>query len=151
MRRLQPLFWIAVALLAAAFAWELYSLRQPPDIITPLREELRVLRAAADSCRNALDADQMRFDAYDETVDSMQARVRSLEGIDPRGVPADSYDVYLGAFDRYNESVEGWTERADTVRARWERCRVATEEHNVLADSLRRILVRQLEEAQQSR
>lgn len=147
--RFHPVLWIAVILLAAVFAWELYGMRRSPDVITPLREELRVLRAAADSCATSLEADRMRFDSYDERIDSLRDRVRDLEAIDERGVPADSYQVYLSAFDRYNDSIAGWTRRADTVRARWDRCRMTTEEHNALADSLRRILVRQIEEAQE--
>jgi hypothetical protein len=148
---LQPLFWVAVVLMAAVFAWELFGMRRPPDIVTPIREDLRVLRAAADSCKSALEADQLRFETFDDRLDSMRTRVRDLEAIDARGVPADSYSVYLGAFDRYNDSISGWTTRADTVRARWERCLAVTEEHNLLADSLRRILVRQLEESQRDR
>ncbi len=112
-----------------------------------LRETLRTLRASADSCRIAVERDASRFEAFDHTLDSLRARVDSLESIDPRGVPADSYATYLEAFDRYNDSIAGWTRRADSLRVRDARCREIAELHNVLADSLRMMLVRQLEDA----
>lgn len=150
-RRVHPLLWAAAAILAAMLVREVVSLRRGPDEIGPLRDELRVLRAATDSCRVALQGDAARMEAYDAHLDTMRARVRELESMDPRGVPADSYRIYLGAFDSYNDSVAGWSARADTVRARWERCRAVTETHNQLADSIRRLLIQQIEEAERRR
>ena len=104
-----------------------------------VRDELALLRTAVDSCQTALPAEASAFEAYGQRADSLRARVRALEAIDPRGVPADSYRVYLDAFERYNRSVDGWEPRADSLRARWARCRDLTERHNLLADSLRRL------------
>ena len=148
---MHPLIWVAAAVLAVVLAWEVIALRRGPDTIAPLRERLRALRAAADSCQASLEGDALRMEAFDTRLDSLRERVRELESRDPRGVPADSYSIYLRAFDSYNDSVSTWTARADTVRARWERCRSVTESHNLLADSVREMLIRQLEEAERRR
>lgn len=147
-RSIHPFVWVAAAVLAVMLAWEVISLRRGPDETEPLRDRLRELRAAADSCQASLAGDRLRLEAYDAHLDTLRERVRDLERMDPRGVPADSYQTYLRAFDQYNDSVAGWTARADTVRARWGRCRAVTEEHNALADSVRQMLIRQLEEAE---
>lgn len=146
MKRIHPGLWIMAALLAGMLAWELTGLRAGPDVIAPVRDRLHELRAAADSCQASIEGDAARFQAFDAHVDSLRERVRELEGRDRRGVPADSYAMYLEVFDEYNDSVDGWSNRADTVQTRWERCRMLTEAHNLLADSLREMLVRQLEE-----
>lgn len=145
------MIWVVAAALALMLAWEVLSLRRGPDEIAPLRDELRVLRAAADSCQASMEGEQLSMEVFDARLDSLRSRVRELESRDPRGVPADSYQVYLSAFDRYNDSVATWTARTDTVRARWTRCRSITEAHNTLADSVRRLLIRQLEEAEERR
>lgn len=127
----------------------LYQLTRPARRVDPtatLRDTLHVLRSAADSCRSEIDESASRLQAFDARLDSLRSRVREYEAIDPRGVPADSYEVYLEAFDRYNESVPGWSERADTLRERWARCTDLTQTHNALADSLRQLLLLQMED-----
>lgn len=151
MRRLHPIVWLVAALLALLLATDILRSRRRADEIAPLRENLRALRAAADSCRMALTGEEARLDAFDARLDSIRRRVRELESLDPRGVPADSYQTYLSAFDAYNDSVATWSGRADTLRSRWERCLAITEEHNELADSVRALLIRQLEEAESRR
>jgi hypothetical protein len=71
--------------------------------------------------------------------------------MDPRGVPADSYEAYLETFDAYNDAVPGWSERADTLQAQWRRCRDVTEVHNQLADSLRQLMAARAAEAARER
>lgn len=113
--------------------------------IEDLREELLRTRATADSCRNSLEREEGRFRAFEERVDSLRGRVEGFEEVHPetggRGVPADSYETYMEAYQRYNRTIPAWEERADTLEARWERCRELVRRHNVLADSLRALLL----------
>jgi hypothetical protein len=134
--------WIAFAAVAIPVLYVIGRANRPPALIPPLRDSLQVLRLAADSCRADLDRGTALLHAYDERIDSLRTRVRRFESLDRRGVPADSYEVYLGAFEQYNDSVAGWTARTDTLRVRLDRCRTLTETHNMIADSLRRLLVR---------
>lgn len=138
--RIRPWMWIALAAIAIPVLYAIGRANRPPDVIGPLRDSLQVLRLGADSCRVDLQRGEAMLHAYDERLDSMHARVREYESLDRRGVPADSYEVYLGAFDQYNDSVEGWSARTDTLRVRLVRCRTITETHNRMADSLRRLL-----------
>lgn len=102
-----------------------------------LRDELRVARVAVDSCRLEVARGEMAFRDHHDRVDSLRERVRGYEALDQRGVPADSYAVYMEVFERYNRSVQAWTQRADTLEAEWEACREIVRAHNVLADSVR--------------
>lgn len=113
---------------------------RPTDVTAALRDSVLVLRAAAETCRRELDEGTASLDDYDARLDSLRERMRALEAIDPRGVPADSYRAYIDTFDEYNDSVPGWTAQADTLRAQWPRCRDITRSYNVLADSLRQWL-----------
>jgi hypothetical protein len=115
--------------------------------LAPLRDTLRALRTTVESCKDSLTWNSSRLEADRQRLDSLRARVRALEAIDPRGVPADSYATYLEAFDRYNDSVDVWTAQADSLDKKWTVCRDLTETHNELTDSLHRALIRQLEEA----
>jgi hypothetical protein len=108
--------------------------------LTGLGDQLQTLRVSADSCQGSLAHEEADFMDYDRRVDSLREEVRGFEDLDPRGVPGESYDDYMARFQDYNSSVPEWRERADTLRARWDACRVITEEHNVLADSLQRAL-----------
>jgi hypothetical protein len=138
--------FIAFAAVAIPILYAIGRANRPPDLVGPLQDSLHVLRIGADSCRADLERGQTLLNEYDERLDSMRARVRRFESLDRRGVPADSYDVYLGAFDQYNDSVGGWSARTDTLRARLQRCRTITETHNVMADSLRRLLTGQMQQ-----
>lgn len=148
------IFLIVAFVLLAAGGLVLHRVSRPPsfaEIIQPLRDTLRELRSAVEACQSGLEQDAAGFQRYEQGMDSLRSRVRELEAIDPRGVPADSYQSYLEAFDGYNDSVSRWSQRTDTLRLRWARCRELTESHNTLADSLSRVLVRQLEEAERAR
>jgi hypothetical protein len=141
-----PLILTAVlVLVSAALFLILRAPERPRDPLDPLADSIRVLRAAADTCRTRIDEARTQLDRFDSQLDSLHARLRALERIDPRGIPSDSYAAYLETFDRYNDSVPGWTARADALRASWSRCRDLTALHNALADSLRRELERQME------
>jgi hypothetical protein len=117
------------------------------DLLTPIppRERLRVLRqdvsalrAAADSCRSALENEEAQLLASDARLDSLKSVIDYYEGLDPRGVPADSYEIYLETFNSYNSGVPVQTAASDSLQSHWKACRVITEQHNALADSARR-------------
>lgn len=141
-------FWVGVVLAClgiVAAVWLVTSVFDESEQrarIEALREEVRSRRAAVDSCRLAVSREEMGFQEFDRRVDSLRQRVDGYEAMAPDGVPADSYGVYMEAFERYNRAVPDWTARADTLRAHWGACREATRAHNVLADSLRRLLER---------
>lgn len=128
-----------VLLLVVAFRF-VRSLR-PPDPRIVLRDTIAVLRAQADSCRSDVDSMAARMRDDYRTLDSMRARVRELEALDRRGVPIDSFDIYMDAFDAYNDSAGLWPEREDSVRAYDARCRDVAMRHNALTDSLRALVL----------
>jgi hypothetical protein len=111
----------------------------PRELLRGMTPRLRELRAAADSCRDALAAERSRLAASDERFDSLRQRIDFYEDLDPRGVPADSYDVYLKIFNEYNEGIPARAAAGDTLEAHWEGCRGIVEDHNALADSVRSI------------
>jgi hypothetical protein len=102
-----------------------------------LRDTLATLRTRADSCRSEVDQRAADLREYDRRLDSMRARVRELEALDQRGVPVDSFRLYMSVFNAYNDSVAAWPPLEDSVRALDARCRAVAEQHNVFADSLR--------------
>ncbi|HEX6306810.1 MAG TPA: hypothetical protein VFZ69_01415 [Longimicrobiales bacterium] len=140
--RLRTWLIAAGALLLLVVAVRVVRSLRPPDPAIVLRDSIAGLRASADSCRIEVDSGAAGMRAYGRTLDSMRARVRGMEALDPRGVPADSYDIYMAAFDAYNDSVEAWPEREDSVRALDARCRDLALHHNALTDSLRALLFR---------
>lgn len=105
-----------------------------------LRDDLRAGRAAVDSCRTAVAAQESAFQAFDRQVDSLRHAVRLYESADTAGVAADEYDSYIATFDRYNAAVPEWRARADSLRARSERCRALARRHNRLTDSVRDLI-----------
>lgn len=129
-----------LVLAAMALGYRSLVAPPPPNRMEDLREQLRVLREEAEACEASLERENEIFQAYDGEVNVLRARVAELEALHPDGVPADSYAVYLAVLDRYNDAVPGWTERADGVRAAWERCRERVDAHNLLADSIRLLL-----------
>jgi hypothetical protein len=102
-----------------------------------LRPELQRARLAADSCRQALDAERNAFRALITRTDAVKSRIGELEALDRRGVPADSYVIYLAAVDSFNASVPEWEAAADSFRAHRVACEAVVRAHNSLADSAR--------------
>lgn len=111
--------------------------RRVVEEITQLRDEVYQARVSADSCRNELAYEEMRFRRFDEVVDSLGLDVRGYEEGDRRGVPEEVYEEYLERFDGYNDSVASWEARAEALRATEQVCRDLVVGHNELADSLR--------------
>ena len=128
---------IAAIGFVAIIAIELLVPPSPEEQLRTLRSELARLRIAADSCSNALDREEMRLRDEDERLDSLKTVIDHYESLDPRGVPADSYETYLEAFNTYNESIPGRTEAGESLQAHWQQCRAIAEQHNVVADSAR--------------
>jgi hypothetical protein len=69
-------------------------------------------------------------------VDSLRTAVRGFEDPARGGVPQSQYEEYMESFRAYNESVEIWGARADTLRAHDAACRALVDGHNLLTDSL---------------
>lgn len=134
-------FWVvllaAVVLAVALGGWRAWDRWQVEREIATMREDLRVLRAAADSCQVALAQEEMLFRDYDRRLDSLRAEVDDYESLHPDGVPADTYRVYRETFDRYNDGVPAWRMQVDSLQAHWEACRERVDAHNAHADSLR--------------
>lgn len=131
---------LALLAIGAALLWGWYSHLEPRRRARHLQEELRAQRVTAESCQLELSMEEAEFDDFNQRVDSLRVRVEGYEALHPEGVPADSFPVYLEAFDEYNEVVEGWEGRARSLRSGWRECSELVEVHNELADSLRGVL-----------
>lgn len=108
----------------------------PPEVqLRALRSQLGAVRAAADSCRTALDEEESRLRASDARFDTLKSMIDYYEGLDPRGVPADSYDIYMAVFNEFNEAIPDREAAGDTLRAHEQACHALIESHNVIADS----------------
>jgi hypothetical protein len=135
--------WLIMAAIVVVVVLAFRGLRalRPGDPHALLRDTIAVLRAQADSCRVAVNDGAAGLRAYDRRLDSMRERVRDLEALDRRGVPADSYTVYMAAFTAYNDSAAAWPPLEQAVRALEAACRAVAEHHNVLTDSLRELVL----------
>lgn len=135
--------WLGASVLIVLLVLGYRGIRnmRPSDPHAPLRDSIVALRAIADSCRVQVDEGIAELHAFNQTLDSLRTRVRDYEALDRRGVPIDSYRVYMDAFTMYNDSAAAWVGREDTVRAQDVRCRTIAEQHNRLADSLRSVLL----------
>ncbi len=105
-----------------------------------VRDEVREARAEWELCLDSLEVVERRFRTRAQASEALQARIRRLEGMDPRGVPADSYEVYLETVDRFNAGVPEWERELEALRARESVCQSLLESRNELADSLRGLL-----------
>lgn len=103
-----------------------------------LRDALDQARFAADSCKTALTWEERGFRRFDRLVDSLRTKMESYEDPARGGVPQAEYNAYLESFERYNDSVSVWQDRADSLRAKEAACRALVEDHNALGDSIRR-------------
>lgn len=120
--------------------WAGYAYVEPRQRAREVRESLQEERRNAEACRMGLVTAEATFREYDERVDSLRTRVGELEALHPDGVPADSFDIYLEAFDAYNGAVEEWDARVDDLEEERNACVEIVERHNALSDSLRGIL-----------
>ena len=134
--------WLIVAAIVVTGVLAFRGLRavMNADPHAELRASISDLRARADSCRWNVDERAAELRAYDRRLDSMRSRVHAMEVLEGRGVPIDSYRVYMESFNRYNDSAAAWPPLEDTVRALDARCRAIAAQHNVLADSLRNLV-----------
>ena len=141
--RIQLTFMIVAAALILVAGRVYRATRPPPPAqeLAPLREDLAVFRAAADSCNDAYALLEEDFRLYEARVDSLRQAVRDYESHDPNGVPGEEYPAYLETFDAYNEAVPEWEARTDSLETQRDRCRSLTERHNALADSARGRLI----------
>jgi len=116
--------------------------RSPRQMFFDLRPDLQLARQDADSCRSALDVEEDSFRAVVQRTDSMRARIGGFERLDRRGVPVDSYRVYLETIDSFNSSVPDWAAAADSLSVHRDSCEALILRHNVLADSARELAQR---------
>jgi hypothetical protein len=133
----------AVLLIAAVGLLSVARTLRRPTAIAEQRAVVQELRAATDSCHTALAATQGELLAYSEWLDSVRGRVRDMEGLHPRGVPADSYRVYIEKFHTYNDSAAVWEERVAELQQERDECAATTTAHNAAIDSLRVLLQQQ--------
>ena len=108
-----------------------------------LRGEMREVRADVEACLVDRDRARSIFDQTDRAVDSLRAVVDDAEIPLPeggRGVEQERYPAYLGSVEAYNLSVRDWEEAAADLQDVDARCRIVAEAHNVLVDSLSRVL-----------
>ena len=131
------MFTISAVMFVAIVIVDLLTPVPPRERLRVLRPEVAQLRAAADSCRSALEGEEAALLAASARLDSLRQVIEYYEGLDPRGVPADSYEVYLDVFNAFNSGVPVQEAAGDTLKAHWQACFEITERHNALADSAR--------------
>ena len=140
-------FWISIfVLLLAGMALSAWLERRaerdsPRARAEAVQNQVRLAQAEAERCLDDLETSSLRFDAQQRETRALEERIEVLQSLDDRGVPADSYEVYLEAVDRFNASIERWEMRGEVLESTQSECRSLVEERNLLADSLREILV----------
>lgn len=131
---------IAALLALVVVQWRAESQRRD-------RERLAVAvsdaRTEARACSQSLAVGEAEFRILAARVDSLRGAVDGLEGLDPRGVPADRYDEYLATVEAFNDGVARWETEADRLREAESACRDVVAGYNVLVDSARTIDGRQ--------
>jgi hypothetical protein len=129
----------ALVIIAALAGSPILERNRRAGEIQELRSALDRSRMSADSCKLALAMEQEEFLQFDRRVNSLRTEMKSYEDPEQGGVPQETYTEYLQSFEAYNNAVEDWQTRADTLQARDARCRALVEAHNALGDSIRRI------------
>ncbi len=137
-RLLRPLIFLGTLVLVslAGLAWRAFGPPSPRERVESARETLRLLRAEAQACQDELRQEEVGFRSFEGEVGELRARIDALESLDPRGVPGDSYAIYLELVNEFNLVVPDWSTRADSLQSAWEECRAAVDAHNAAADSL---------------
>lgn len=135
---------IAVVVVVLGFGVRAYIETQAKiDEVESLRAVMLEARAGVDACFVERDRAQSIFNQTDRVVDSLRTVVEDAEIPLPqggRGVEEARYPEYLGTIEVYNLSVREWEAAADSLKAIDARCRPMVESHNLLVDSLTRIL-----------
>ncbi|TVP45720.1 MAG: hypothetical protein EA350_08480 [Gemmatimonadales bacterium] len=139
-------FWGVAGLMVLATLYSAWSERReardsPLVLAEEVRAQVRAAQSAVDTCLARLAVSETRFRDQARQTEVLEGRIRRLEAMDPRGVPADSYPEYLETVERFNASIEGWETRGGVLEDRQQECRGLVEARNVLADSLRGLLV----------
>lgn len=101
------------------------------------REQVRDAQAGVDRCLEGLGMAEEAFVSQRTETEALRAQIRRLEAMDARGVPADSYVVYLETVDRFNASIERWGSRGDEVGGQYDTCRALIEDRNAKSDTFR--------------
>lgn len=127
----------ALLLIVVMAAIDLLRPIPPEQRLRQLHERMTAMRDAAESCLQALEAEEAELLASDARFDSLRDRIEYYESLDPRGVPADSYATYLEAFNEYNQGIPAREAAGDSLTAHWEACRRVIARHNAIADSAR--------------
>jgi len=133
--------FLVLAALYSAWAERRDARDSPLARAEDVRTQVRAAQSAVDTCLARLAVNESRFREQARQTEVLQGRIRRLEALDPRGVPADSYPEYLETVERFNAAIEGWEFRGEVLEDRQQECRALVEARNVLADSLRRLLV----------
>jgi hypothetical protein len=101
------------------------------------REQLRAAQDDVERCLAGRDVAEREFTDQQTETQALRARIRRLEGLDARGVPADSYTVYLETVDRFNASVERWGDRGEDLDGIQSACRELIDARNAWSDTFR--------------
>ncbi len=125
--------------LVAMAAYDFVGPASPEEQLQGLRRELAKQRSAADSCRVALEREESALRARDTRLDSLKERIDQYELLHPSGVPADSYQLYIEAFNEYNYGIPNRNAAAEKLQAFWLTCREMALKHNATADSARKL------------
>lgn len=114
--------------------------RSSVAVAEALQDDLEALRAEVDACLATRGRMELRLQGLASETARLRQQVDSLEGLDPRGVPAEEYDRYLGLVDEYNEAIPEWERQAESLREFSPSCDSLVALHNTRADSLRQFL-----------
>lgn len=130
-----------VAVAAASALSRMSERRSDSAVALTLRDDLVGIRAELDACLSTRSQMELRFEELEREVARLRRAIDSLESVDARGVPAESYPAYLELVEDYNQTIPRWEVEGEELRQQSVRCRSLAEVHNARADSLRRFLV----------
>jgi len=140
LRWILPLVGLFILGTAAPLLIDRWRGPSPREIAEGLRVEAEGLRPLIDACLTTRARIELRFQEHVRVTAELRAAVDSLESLDPRGVPSDSYEEYLALVDRFNIATREWEVRSEELLSYDPRCRELIAAHNALGDSARRIL-----------
>jgi len=112
------------------------------EVAGRVRDDLVGLRSEINACLEIRDLAEVRLQAFARETGEVRAQVDSVESLDPRGVPVESYDDYTERVEGYNEAIAEWEQQADELNGLALRCDSIVQEHNSTAESLQDFLVR---------